>query len=635
MEDSYFQNQNNIRDDEVKLTEVFSHLWRYRIWMLSVVVFFVVAAVLYLSLAVPIFKSEAMLRIENDKSALSVLSDMEMLGDMAAAKSSEHEIIRSRRVLGEVVDELSLTLSVTAEAPLFIGAAIHNNSSFSIFNSILSDKYVRYAESIRLSAFSIPHNQLGKSFVLRVKADSAGYDLFDENGGLILSGKTGQVNSQHGIELKVDELTSHLNAEYVIRKHSRQTVIGNLYEKLKVNYSDRRSKEILRISFEHADAELAAKVVNSVSRHYINYNIKTQTAVAEKTLLFIEDQLSKFSGDMVFSNEIYKMLIKKANQLKVLKAGEIGGVSVVDWGVPAERPVKPNKSLVFMASLIAGLFLGAVLALVRAFMDQKIYDPNAIEYSLNLPVYATVPLSQAQVKLNRQALKLTTNSVEKLGVLYRSQPDDPAIESMRFLRTNLEGGELKLKHRGVIVITGPTPNAGKSFMSVNLACLYAELGQKVLLVDADVRKGVQHRFFDCNNKNGLSEYLSGNLEFSDVVKSTDMAGLDVITSGKCPNNSSVLMSSYKLKNLFEIAKTQYDVILVDTPPVLSITDATIVAKHSDRLMVVVRSGLTTMDEVSICWRKLTQSGKKPTGLVMSGYAPGRLGYGKYSQYAAY
>ncbi|MDH5392517.1 MAG: polysaccharide biosynthesis tyrosine autokinase [Gammaproteobacteria bacterium] len=634
MEDSYLQKQNNINDDTVKLSEVFSHLWRYRNWVISVVVIFVVAAILYLKFAVPIYKSEAMLRIENDKNALAVLSDMEMLGGLSTPKSSEHEIIRSRRVLGEVVDELNLTLSVSPEYPVLIGAAIRKSDAFSILENILSERYARFGESVDVSVFTTQPGMLGEPFIIKAKNDNA-YELLDKNGNVILTGKTGAVVSSNGIEIKVDSLTSHVNGEFNIRSLSRQDVINFLFDKVKVSYSDRRSKDILRVSFEHADAALAAKVVNSVSRHYIDYNIKTQTAVAEKTLVFIEDQLSKFSGDMVFSNDIYKMLIKKTHQLKVLKAGEIGGVSVVDWGVVAERAVKPNKSLVFMACLVAGIFLGAVLALVRAFMDKKIYDPNAIEYSLNLPVYATVPLSQAQVKLNRQALKLTSNTDENLGVLYKNHPDDPAIESMRFLRTNLEGGELKIKHRGVIIITGPTPNAGKSFMSVNLACLYAELGQKVLLVDADVRKGVQHRFFNCDNKKGLSEYLSGNLAFSDVVKPTDMPGLDVITSGKCPSNSSVLMSSYKLKDLFEEAKTKYDVILVDTPPVLSITDATIIAKHSDRLMVVVRSGLTTMEEVSICWRKLTQSGKKPTGLVMSGYAPGRLGYGKYSQYAAY
>ena len=574
------------------------------------------------------------LKIESEKNAFSVLGDMDMLGDLSSKQSSEHEIIRSRRILGSVVDELNLTQIIKPRYPALLESVIHQGDTLSYFENLIPVKYGRYGEFVKVSEFSVQKNILKRNFIIKAKSKED-YELLTDDGLLLMKGKVGESSKEQEIKIKLENMQSHVGGEFIVQLLSRQEAISKLFNNLKVTYGDRRSKDIIRLSLEHADKKLATQIINAVAHHYIKYKIESQTLVAEKTLAFIEDQLSKFSGDMVFSNEIYKMLIKKTHQLKVMKAGEIGGVRVVDWAVIAEKPVKPNKGLVLMGCFIAGLFLGAIVALVRAFMDKKIYDPNTIEYNLDLPVYATIPLSTEQIKLNRQALRLSSDSNMPLGVLYKEHPDDSAIEAMRFLRTNLERGELEIKHHGVVMITGATPNAGKSFMSVNLACLYAELGKKVLLLDADVRKGVQHKFFNCSNKNGLSDYLSGSVDFSDIIKNTETKDLDIITSGHRPHNSSVLMSSYKLKELFAEVKNHYDIVIVDTPPVLSITDATIIAKHSDRLMVVVRSGVTTLDEVSICWRKLTQSGKKPTGLIMSGYTPGRFGYGYNLPYAAY
>jgi tyrosine-protein kinase Etk/Wzc len=308
---------------------------------------------------------------------------------------------------------------------------------------------------------------------------------------------------------------------------------------------------------------------------------------------------------------------------------------VVDKAILGEEPVKPRKALVVLISALMGGFLGILVAFIRSMMDKAVYDPNVVESNLNLPVYATIPLSQAQVKLNKQGWQVSNNGNLSQSLLFREDPDDQAIEAMRFLRTSFESGELHVSKHSIVAITGPSPNVGKTFLSANMACLLSELGHNVLLIDADLRRGQINEYFALENECGLADYLSDTVNVDAVIKYSGIRNLDVVTRGGSPDNPSVLMSSKQLKNLLDEARRRYDIVIIDTPPALAVTDATIISRYCDKLMLVIRAGLTTMDEVAVSWRRLTQSGKKPSGLVMSCYDPSKLGYKKYQQYGYY
>lgn len=635
MEENHSHTNHSHAGDEIDLRELARVLWQYRLWAGGVGLVCLIIGLFYAVFATPIYRSDAMLQVETDNNPYSILQDMPLAKEFVGSDNqSEKQIIYSRRVLGATVDELKLTTQVHAKHfPLihkFIESPSNSEGSF----GWLASSYARGNEHIDVSFFSAPDNIKNKSFTLRAISDSK-YTLLTSEDEAVLIGEVGKVEKESGYTIQVDRLDAEPGREFVLQVRSRIESIQLLKEHLVVTGGDSKSKNIIHISVENSDPDLAAAIVNSVTRHYIQYNIENHTAVTEKTLEFIEGQLKKFSSDVSFNNELYMMLLTKAHELKVMKAGELGNVRIVDKAIVTGSPVKPRKSLVLLVALFVGGFLGVVAALLRSMLDKALYDPTMVESNLNLPVYATIPLSQTQMKLNKQGWHVSNNGNLSQSLLFREDADDQAIEAMRFLRASFESGELQVKKHSIVGITGPSPNVGKTFLSANMACLLSELGQRVLLIDADLRRGQINEYFALENECGLADFLSDTVTVDAILKYSGMSNLDVVTRGGNPENPSVLMSSKQLKILLDAVKQKYDIVLIDTPPALAVTDATVISRHCDKLMLVIRAGLTTMDEVATCWRRLTQSGKKPSGLVMSCYDPSKLGYKKYQQYGYY
>jgi len=635
MEEKHLHTNHPHHDDEIDIHEILQMLWQYRVWALVVGLLCVISGLSYALLSSPVYRSDAMLQVESDNNPYSILQDMPLAKDLLVGENkNENEIILSRRVLGSAVDELNLTTRVQIRHLPWFHRLVESPANPADSYGWLPERYARGGERINIAHFSIPEGSAEQSFLLRADSNG-GYDLLSSDDETILEGQVGEDVQKNGYRLLVSRLDAGQGREFTLEKMSRYQAIQDLQENLVVTGGSKNSQDIIRIAMENTDPELAASIVNSVTRHYIQYNIENHTAVTEKTLEFVEGQLKRFSSDVSFNNELYMMLLTKAHELKVMKAGELGNVRIVDRAIVAEKPIKPRKALVVLIAVLLGIFLGVMAALIRSMLDKALYDPNVVETNLNLPVYATIPLSQTQMKLNKRGWQVSNNGNLSQSLLFMEDPDDQAIEAMRFLRTSFESGELHVNKHGIVAITGPSPNVGKTFLSANMACLLSELGHRVLLIDADLRRGQINEYFALENECGLADFLSDTVTVDAVLKYSGMNNLDIITRGGSPENPSVLMSSKQLKILLDEVKQRYDIVIIDTPPALAVTDATIISRHCDKLMLVIRAGLTTMDEVTACWRRLTQSGKKPSGLVMSCYDPSKLGYKKYHQYGYY
>ena len=244
-----------------------------------------------------------------------------------------------------------------------------------------------------------------------------------------------------------------------------------------------------------------------------------------------------------------------------------------------------------------------------------------------MPVYATVPRSPVQE--NRVQILKKKKSIPILAVKHS---DDIAIESLRSIRTTIHFALNNAKNN-IIAIAGPAPEVGKSFISTNLAVIFAQSNKRVLLIDADLRRGYLHKYFDQELQPGLSEYLNGQNSLEQTIHTTSVANLDLMTRGKSPVNPAELLSSSKFQEMLETLSALYDYILIDTPPILAVTDGIIVSQYTGVNLIVARYAKTDMKELELTLNRFEQSGTKVNGFILNDIQRGSNSYGYGYNYA--
>lgn len=346
-----------------------------------------------------------------------------------------------------------------------------------------------------------------------------------------------------------------------------------------------------------------------------------------------QQELLRLKRDVEVSNQIYTLLLGKAQELDIVRAGTVGNVRIIDYAeVNTSKPVKPKKALIVVMATMLGGMLSVAIVLVQKAMHKGIEDPAEIE-ALGIPVYASVPHSEHQEKLTGFATRARKGKIPKAKtILALDNPADLSIEALRSLRTSLHFAMMEAKNN-IIAISGPSPGVGKSFISVNLASILAQSGKKVLIIDADMRKGYLQTQFNITAENGLSDYLSGRLNLSEVTHDTKVTGLDVITRGQIPPNPSELLMHANFSKLVAEVSAAYDMVIIDTPPILAVTDAAIVSAHTGTTLLVARYGQNHLREIELTRNRFEQNGIDVKGLVFNGVvkkASNAYGYYNYA-----
>ena len=346
-----------------------------------------------------------------------------------------------------------------------------------------------------------------------------------------------------------------------------------------------------------------------------------------------QQELLRLKRDVEVSNEIYTMLLSKTQELDIVRAGTVGNVRLIDYAeVNTSKPVKPKKALIVIMATMLGGMLAVAIVLVQKAINKGVEDPSEIE-ALGIPVYASVPYSDNQDKLTSFTSKVRKSKVVKpKSILALDNPADLAIEALRSLRTSLHFAMMEAKNN-IIAISGPSPGVGKSFISVNLASVLAQSGQKVLIIDADMRKGYLQTQFGIEANDGLSDYLSGRLNLNQVTKPTKVEGLSVITRGQIPPNPSELLMHSNFSKLVEEVSAAYDIVIIDTPPILAVTDPAIVSAHTGTTLLVARFGQNHVREIALTRDRFEQNGIDVKGLVFNGVLKkASNAYGYYGNY---
>jgi len=342
----------------------------------------------------------------------------------------------------------------------------------------------------------------------------------------------------------------------------------------------------------------------------------------------------RLTRDVEVNQQIYVQLLNKVQELNIVKASTVGNVRILDTAQSYTRAVEPRKSLIVVLSTLFGGFLAVVIVLLRAAFHRGVENPDEIE-AIGLPVYASIPMSDWQIELEKKQKGKKTLTVEET-LLTVSNPADLSIEALRSLRTSLHFAMMEAKNN-ILMISGPSPSIGKSFVSANMAAVVAKSGSKVLVIDADMRKGRMERQMAVAYKPGLSEFLSGQAQIESLLKKPGVEGLDYIGRGNVPPNPSELLMHPRFKTLMDWASANYDMVIVDTPPILAVTDPAIVGAHAGTTLLVGRFGQNTVKEIDVAKLRFEQNGIEVKGLILnavvrkaSSYYGGNYGYYNYS-----
>lgn len=344
----------------------------------------------------------------------------------------------------------------------------------------------------------------------------------------------------------------------------------------------------------------------------------------------MQREILRMTRDVEVNQQIYVELLNKVQELNIVKAGTVGNVRILDAAQSFANPIAPRKKLIVVLATLLGGLLSVSFVFVRAAFHRGVENPDDIE-RIGLPVYASVPKSVLQLELSN-LIKNKQIRNKEVAILAEHNPADLSVESLRGLRTSLHFAMMEAKNN-VVMISGPAPGVGKSFVSTNLSTVAAKTGQKVLLIDADMRKGHMQQDFGLNWDNGLSNFLSGQIELEQSVKNTQVKNLDIITRGQIPPNPSELLMHPRFQRLIEWASEQYDLVIIDTPPVLAVTDASIVGALSGTTLMVTRFGMNTVKEIDVARHRFEQAGVEVKGVILNATekkASSYYGYGYYN-----
>jgi tyrosine-protein kinase Etk/Wzc len=350
-----------------------------------------------------------------------------------------------------------------------------------------------------------------------------------------------------------------------------------------------------------------------------------------KELPDLEQDVVRLVRDVKVNTDLYTALLNNAQQLRLVRAGKVGNVRVVDTAVAAEEPLRPKAPIVIGVAALAGLVLSVIVAFLRNALFGGLTDPDEIERYTGLPVLATVPYSELQDRLWRRSRRKNSRMP---ALLAQSNGSTPPIESLRSFRTVLQVA-MRDSANNVVVFTGPVAGVGKSFLSANFAFIQAAVGKRILLIDADFRRGTLNKYFATSSENGLFEVLAGTVPLEAVTKRNIMNGVDFISTGKVTFDPSELLASEAFGECLQALAADYDIVIVDTAPVLSSSDAAVVGAHAAAVLVVVRSGMNTVGEIRETAKRLAQAGAPVAGVVFNGLKlePEGIGYRfKYGRY---
>jgi tyrosine-protein kinase Etk/Wzc len=341
-----------------------------------------------------------------------------------------------------------------------------------------------------------------------------------------------------------------------------------------------------------------------------------------------EQETMRAEREVQVANSHYVGLLNNIQQLKLVEVDKVARVRQLDFARVPWEPIKPKKPLVIALASILGLVLALIYTFVREELFGGVASEEEIEKQTNLQVVASVPFS----KLQDRVTKAINSKEAGAHVLALREPHESSVEILRTLRATLRQSVASAQNNRVL-LTGPTPGVGKSFILANLAAVMSAGGQRVLVVDADLHRGHLDQCFGTGKTPGLTDVLVGKASIEEVIHRQVAPNLDFISAGGPSPRASDLLLNPAFRESVEKISGSYDIVLIDTAPVLAVSDAAVVAPFCASIFLVGRFKKSSVGEINECVKRLSQTGSPIRGFVLNCIAMTRKTYGlKYASY---
>ncbi len=399
------------------------------------------------------------------------------------------------------------------------------------------------------------------------------------------------ISSLQRLQLEEDELSAEYTNQFP-KLLSVRKQIGNIKQKISLNLTNLKSS-------------IAHKNINLIQQQK-SYEERLRTLPTQ------EKKLINIKRDYEVGSKMYAYLLEKRAENEIIKVATLSDYKIIDRAYSASNPVSPKRTLMMLIATIVGLILGMLIAFLLKAMNNKIHNKQDIENLTSLPIYGIIPqLKQKSVKLE----------------VYNA-PKSPFAESYRSLRTNLQFVKKK-DQANVIVITSTVPGEGKTTTTANLCSVFQMAGYKSIVINLDLRKPTLHTYFDIKHHRGMSTYLSGKDEISDIIFSTEHSNLDIIVAGPIPPNPSELILSERLPKLLDTLKERYDYIFIDTAPIGLVTDTMYLMQYADLTLVVFRENHAEKSFITDLNGLIEKNNLSRIGVILNGSqtSSGSYGYG--------
>jgi tyrosine-protein kinase Etk/Wzc len=681
-------------------------------------------AVLYALVAKPVYEANLMIHVEEESpnASKNILSEASSLFETKKAAIAEMELLRSRMVVSQAVDNLQLYIEVQPKYFPVVGFWFANQNNGALSNPGLFGYggYVWGGEKAEVTVFDVPESWLNLDFTITAR----GINRYHFSGGgqrLAFDGTVGQryrVPTPDGtMEIKVDRLYANPGARFRLKRKSRLGTIQEIQTAMVITEQGKQSG-VIEVKLQGENAKRINALLSEIGREYMRQNLARKTEEAEKSLAFLNKQLpilkrqleqsedrynqfrnshgtvdlreegrmslaqataararriellqkktellarftedhpivaainrqrkevdaeieevaariktlpvleqeeARLTRDIKVNTDLYTALSNTAQQLRLISVGRVSNVRLIDAPMAPERPVRPNRPVIVALAVIIGMVLGGAIAFARKALAGGIDGPQQVERLLGARVvYATIPRSVIQEKLTRRV----KGERGPLPLLAQIMPEDPAIESLRSFRSALQFAMPHFKNN-VVMLAGPTRGLGKSFVAANFAAVMASSGKRVLLLDADFRNGQLHRYFGVGREQGLSKAINGEIAVEQIIHRGVLDNLDFIPTGPLPPNRSEFLLHLNFSTLLESISPNYDLVLINPPPILSAADALIIGTHAGAVFILTRAGVTTESEINESIKHLNHAGIAPQGVLFNDMATWSLGW---------